>query len=244
MALKQSRSGGSGRRARWRRRRTLAIIFLRDISLGPRTRPCVNNAVRPGRVSGSLAREVVTMIVETLLYQRRWLLLGALLGVGIGLYITGEEAASGTRAPVAHAAQVATRPSRSSTIAVSEDAALVAIVNSQAGSLSVYRTADAGRVSAIETGGEPSSVVIAPDSKTRMSRTAPMAPWCGSAGSMERTRRSRRASAVGTDPVGLALAPSGRQLFVAEVANDRVSVIATATMTIEAAIASRGPGRC
>ena len=60
----------------------------------------------------------------------------------------------------------ATRPSRSSAIALSEDEARVAMVNPDDGSLSVFQTSDHARISKISTGGNPSSVVIAPDGKT------------------------------------------------------------------------------
>src|SRR4051812_20564589 len=60
----------------------------------------------------------------------------------------------------------ATRPSRSSTIAISEDEARVAMVNPDDGSLSVFQTVDNARTAKVATGGNPSSVVIAPDGKT------------------------------------------------------------------------------
>src|SRR5678815_1574180 len=63
-------------------------------------------------------------------------------------------------------AQAALHPSKSSTIALSEDGARVAMVNPDDGSLSVFAAADGTRTAKIATGGEPSSVVIAPDSKT------------------------------------------------------------------------------
>jgi len=60
----------------------------------------------------------------------------------------------------------ATRVSRSSTIALAEDTAHLAMVNPDDGSLSVFATADNSRTAKVATGGNPSSVVIAPDSKT------------------------------------------------------------------------------
>src|SRR5262245_62542750 len=63
-------------------------------------------------------------------------------------------------------APFATRPSRSSTIAISEDDARVAMVNPDDGSLSVFQTSDNTRTAKLATGGNPSSVVIAPDGKT------------------------------------------------------------------------------
>src|ERR1051325_8547691 len=59
----------------------------------------------------------------------------------------------------------ATRVSRSSTIAISEDNAHIAMVNPDDGSLSVFATTDNSRTSKVATGGNPASVVIAADNK-------------------------------------------------------------------------------
>src|SRR6478672_11744089 len=58
------------------------------------------------------------------------------------------------------------RASRSSTIALSDDGAHVAMVNPEDGSLSVFSTADNTRTAKVATGGSPAAVAIAPDSKT------------------------------------------------------------------------------
>src|SRR4026207_1203417 len=60
----------------------------------------------------------------------------------------------------------ATPPSRSSTIAISEDNSHIAMVNPDDGSLSVFATADNSRTAKVPTGGHPSSVVIAADNQT------------------------------------------------------------------------------
>src|ERR1043166_2407302 len=58
------------------------------------------------------------------------------------------------------------RASRSSTIALSDDGAHVAMVNPEDGSLSVFSTADNTRTAKVATGGSPAAVALAPDSKT------------------------------------------------------------------------------
>src|SRR5688572_27656629 len=60
----------------------------------------------------------------------------------------------------------ALKESRSSTIALSEDGARVAMVNPDDNSLSVFQTSDNSRISKIATGRTPSSVVITLDGRT------------------------------------------------------------------------------
>jgi DNA-binding beta-propeller fold protein YncE len=127
---------------------------------------------------------------------------------------------------------VATRPSRSSTIAISEDNARVAMVNPEAGSLSVFQTSDHARISQTPTGGSPASVVLAADGKTafvanRADGTVVRVRGIdGDAPAIDST------ATVGSEPVGLALSPSGTRLFVAEFAEGRVAVIDTETMAV------------
>src|SRR3954470_16707743 len=63
-------------------------------------------------------------------------------------------------------AQVRLGPSRSATVALADDRAHVAMVNPEDGSLSVFQTSDQARTAKVATGGNPSSVVFAADSKT------------------------------------------------------------------------------
>src|SRR5436853_4990501 len=62
--------------------------------------------------------------------------------------------------------QVRLSASRSSTVALADDRAHVAMVNPEDGSLSIFQTSDQTRSAKVATGGNPSSVVIAADSKT------------------------------------------------------------------------------
>ncbi len=124
----------------------------------------------------------------------------------------------------------ATKPSRASTIALSETGEQVAMVNPDEGTLAVVRTADNSRVT-VATGAEPSSVVFAPDGKSafvanRADGTVVRVDAIDSTPTIGATVD------VGSEPVGLALSPSGRTLFVAEFAESRVSVVDTGTMTV------------
>ncbi len=128
--------------------------------------------------------------------------------------------------------QVLLHPSRSATIAVTDDGAHVVMVNPDGGSLSVFQTSDNTLVATVATGGTPSAVVLAPDSKTAYVANR-------ADGTVVRVSGIDGASAAvaatvqtGAEPVGLALSPTGKTLFVAEYAEGRVSVIDTATMTI------------
>jgi YVTN family beta-propeller protein len=135
----------------------------------------------------------------------------------------------------------ATRPSRSSAIALSEDEARVAMVNPDDGSLSVFQTSDHARISKIATGGNPSSVVLAPDGKTAYVANRADGTVVRVSGIDGGTPAISATVTVGAEPSGLALSPSGGQLFVAEYAQSRVSVIDTATMKIGTAIAIDRP---
>src|SRR5687767_2673634 len=57
------------------------------------------------------------------------------------------------------------RASRSSTIAMSDDDTIVAMVNPDDGSISVFQTSDNARIAKVPTGANPSSIVIAGDGK-------------------------------------------------------------------------------
>src|SRR6185295_17649664 len=108
----------------------------------------------------------------------------------------------------------------------------IAMVNPDDGSLSVFQTADNSRTDKLATGSNPSSVVIAPNGRiayvaNRGDGTVVRISWIDG-GPPEITATVD----VGAEPAGLALSPSGKQLFVAEYAQSRVSVIDTATMKI------------
>jgi YVTN family beta-propeller protein len=128
------------------------------------------------------------------------------------------------------------RPSRSSTIALTDDGFLVVMVNPDDDSISVFKTDDNSRIAKLTTGGEPSSVVAAPDSKTVYVCNRADATVVRVTGLDTLKPEVSPPVAVGAEPTGLALSPTGAKLFVAELAQGRVSVIDTATMTVTGTI--------
>lgn len=125
--------------------------------------------------------------------------------------------------------RVLARPSRSSTIAITDDDARVVMVNPGDGSISVFDTATNERVARLETGARPSSVVIHPDGDTafvanRGDATVVRIEGLAAAPSVAATVE------VGSEPTGLALSPTGATLFVAEHAEGSVGVVDTASM--------------
>ncbi len=136
---------------------------------------------------------------------------------------------------------VLSRASRSSTIALSDDGSHVAMVNPEDGSLSVFETSDNARTAKVATGGSPAGVVIAPDSTTAYVSNRADGTVVRVTGIDGGTPTVDATVQVGAEPIGLALSPTGAQLFVAEFAESRVSVIDTATMAITSSIAIDRP---
>lgn len=131
---------------------------------------------------------------------------------------------------------VLARASRSSTIALSDDSARVAMVNPEDGTLSVFQTEDHARTAKVATGGSPASVVIAADNRTAFVANRADGTVVRVTGIDGGTPAVDASVDVGAEPVGLALSPTGRKLFVAELAESRVSVIDTATMAVVASL--------
>jgi DNA-binding beta-propeller fold protein YncE len=122
--------------------------------------------------------------------------------------------------------------SRSSTIAISDDGAHVAMVNPEDGSLSVFETSDNARTAKVATGGSPASVAIAPDNTTAYVANRADGTVVRVRGIDGGTPAIDATAQVGAEPIGIALSPTGAKLFVAEFAESRVSVIDTATMQV------------
>jgi cytochrome c553 len=131
--------------------------------------------------------------------------------------------------------------SKSSTIALSDDDALVSMVNPEDGSLSTFATSTRALLSRFTGLSEPSAVVFMPN------RTS---AWVANRGDstvrrvdgLETASPTAGASvAVGSEPTGLALSPTGRFLAVAEWAEGRVSVIDTQSNSIVSVISMRNP---
>lgn len=154
------------------------------------------------------------------------------------LFVTacGSDKPAAQDAPDTTPGPVLSRPSKSSTIALSDDGAHVAMVNPEDGSLSIFQTSDNTRTAKIATGGSPAGVVIAPDSKTAYVSNRADGTVVRITGIDGGTPAIDATAQVGSEPIGLALSPSGQQLFVAEYAESRVSVIDTATMQIARSI--------
>ena len=131
-----------------------------------------------------------------------------------------------------------TRPSKSGTIAITEDQTLVAMVNPDDDSIAVFRTSDNMRLSKVATGDEPSAVVLAPDSTTAYVANRADATVVRVTGIDTASPTVSAPVDVGSEPTGLALSPSGAKLFVAELAEGRVSVIDTTTLTVVGTIDS------
>src|SRR5688500_4808714 len=68
--------------------------------------------------------------------------------------------------PDAGVTAVAKRPSKSGTVAITDNDAFVVMVNPENDSVSIFRTSDNTRIQILPTGDEPSAVVIHPDGKT------------------------------------------------------------------------------
>lgn len=130
------------------------------------------------------------------------------------------------------AGQVALHESRSSTIALADDGSRVAMVNPEDGSLSVFTTADHTRLSKVATGTKPSSVVLTADGRSAYVANRADGTIVRISGIDGGTPAIDATIEVGSEPVALALSPTGKKLFVAEFADSRVSVIDTASLQI------------
>jgi len=144
----------------------------------------------------------------------------------------GDDVATGDDAPPDEVT-VSLRASKSSTIALADDASRVAMVNPDDGTLSVFQTSDHARTAKVATGGSPSSVVIAADNRTAFVANRADGTVVRVTGIDGGTPAIDGTVQVGAEPVALAMSPTGRKLFVAELAESRVSVIDTRTMTVE-----------
>lgn len=128
------------------------------------------------------------------------------------------------------------RPSKSGTIAVTSDDLFVAMVNPEDDSISIFDTEGNTRVSKVQTGDEPSSIVFHPDNKTAFVANRAAATVVKVEGIDRTSPQVGDPLAVGSEPAGLALSPTGKYLYVAELAEGRVAQVDTTTMEIIATI--------
>ncbi|MDB4960623.1 MAG: hypothetical protein JWP01_622 [Myxococcales bacterium] len=163
------------------------------------------------------------------------------LAVGMSGACGDDGGGGGKDAPVPEDITVLQRASKSSTIALADDHSRVAMVNPDDGTLSVFQTLDHARTAKVATGGSPSSVVIAADNKTAFVANRADGTVVRITGIDGGTPSIDATAQVGAEPVALAMSPTGTKLFVAELAESRVSVIDTATMTVESTFAVDRP---
>ncbi|RPI58465.1 MAG: YncE family protein, partial [Lysobacterales bacterium] len=155
---------------------------------------------------------------------------------------SGADAGGGSAGSAGAGATTAlARPSRSSTIAISNDDETLAMTNLDDGSVSIFRAKTEEFVARVATGGEPSSVVISPDGKTAYVTNRADATLTRVDGIDGAAPSAGQSIDVGSEPTGVALSPTGAKLFVAEHAESRISVIDTATMSVEQTIAVKNP---
>ncbi|HUS30283.1 MAG TPA: YncE family protein, partial [Kofleriaceae bacterium] len=152
--------------------------------------------------------------------------------LALGANACGSTVDPGEDAPPDEQGPILQHASRSSTIALSDDGALVAMVNPDDGSLSVFQTSDNTRLARVQTGGSPSSVVIAADNTTAYVANRADGTVVRVAGLDTAAAAVDATIDVGAEPMGLALSPTGKQLFVAEFAESRVSIVDTKTNTV------------
>jgi YVTN family beta-propeller protein len=138
--------------------------------------------------------------------------------------------------PCGEATPVLRRPSRSSTIAITDNDRWVISANQDSGSVSVVFTPTDSLFGEIPVGREPSSVVILPDNRTAFVALRADRAVVRVSDFVTDSPTVSAPIPVGSEPSGLALSPSGRRLFVAELAEGRVSVIDTATLEVVDAI--------
>src|SRR5262249_24638771 len=142
----------------------------------------------------------------------------------------GQPDAAGQGDAPAGAAAVLKRPSKSSTVAISDDDQRVVMVNPQDDSISIFQTSNLARTAKVATGKEPSAVVLSPDGKTAYVANRAAATVVKVTGIDGSSPVVAATLETGSEPTGLALSPTGARLFVAELAEGSVLVADTASM--------------
>ena len=130
---------------------------------------------------------------------------------------------------------VAKFPSRSAPVALNPAETVVAMVNPDSDSVSLFDAVSNARIAVVQVGDEPSSVVFSPDGKTLYVALRAAAAVAKVVAVDTAAPTLAGQVAVGSEPTGIALSPTGATLFVSEWAEGRISAIDTATMTEKAA---------
>ncbi len=125
-----------------------------------------------------------------------------------------------------------TRPSRCTTIDISEDDQVVAVVNTDADSVSFFDASTATRTGVVAVDGKPSSIVVHPNGKTafavsRHGRSVQRIDGIDTDAPAVGARLD-----VGAEPVCAALSPDGSTLYVTEWAEGNIAIIATEDMRL------------
>jgi YVTN family beta-propeller protein len=126
---------------------------------------------------------------------------------------------------------IAKNPSYSSPIAISDDDALLVVANTLNGTVSLINVAgDANaKLTEIQTGDEPRSVVITADKKFAYVTNQASA----TVSVIDLASQSKVADIpVGVEPYGIALTPDGARAYVANSASNTVSIIDTASRSV------------
>jgi DNA-binding beta-propeller fold protein YncE/cytochrome c553 len=141
---------------------------------------------------------------------------------------TGMDMAAPDLAPAA----VLKRPSKSGTIAITDDDAIVGMVNPEDNSVSFFTTSNNQRLSKVDlgAGAEPWAIVLGPDNTTAYVANRARGTVVKISGINTPAPSAGAPVNVGSEPTGLALSPTAAKLYVAEYAEGRVGVIDTATM--------------
>jgi YVTN family beta-propeller protein len=130
------------------------------------------------------------------------------------------------------------RPSRSSTVALSDDESVVVMADFDGDAVSIFNTSDNTKIATVPTGNEPSSVVILPDNSTALVANRADATVVVVSNIKSASAAVTATVDVGSEPTGLALSPTGTRVFVAEWAEGRVSVLDTRDLSTIATIDS------
>ena len=175
--------------------------------------------------------------------MNRTRLIGFVITLGIFLLVVAcsggntavPTAIVGTQAPPLANGQIARNSSQSGPIAISDDDALLVVVNNLNDSVTVIKVAgDANtKVAEIPVGDEPRTVAIMPDKQrayvtNQASATVSVIDLVAN--------QKTQDIPVGVEPYGVALTPDGSRAYVTNSASNTVSVIDTASNTVIATI--------
>jgi YVTN family beta-propeller protein len=150
---------------------------------------------------------------------------------GAATQVPPTDAAQDTQAAPSGTGQIAKNSSSSSPIAISDDDALLVVVNNLNDSVTIINVAgDANKkVAEITVGDEPRTVAITPDKQRAYVTNQASA----SVSVIDLTSNQKMQDIpVGVEPYGIALTPDGKRAYVANSASNTVSVIDTASNAV------------